>query len=305
MKRLALAGVIALAACAGGEPVRDDAAPARAAITGGWPGSRSDAIARPLPGANRLLLRQPVGVAAAGNEVVIVDAGLRQLLRYDLTLDTLTPLASFATLHAEPVGLAIGPERSIYVADPGRRRVLRYARDGRLLQTFFDDVHLVRPSAVVVDNAGNVIVADRSLRQLVYFNPLGATLRVVDAGAGFSAVGALAGDAARAYLLDPQGRRVLLLQDARVAQTIDLASIRLPGALAVDRDGTLFVAERADNTVRALREGREVARYARANGAPFADISALAVDEGRLYVADRVAGRVHVLALPPLQPKGG
>lgn len=298
VKRLVSAVLLALAACASEERVRNDPALALAAITGGWPASRTDAIARPLPGADRLRLRQPVGVAAAGHEVVIVDAGLRQLLRYDLTVDTLTPLASFATLLAEPVGLAIGPDRSIYVADPGVRRVLRYARDGRLLQTFFDDVHLARPSAVAVDDAGNVVVADRSLRQLVYFNALGATLRVVDAGAGFGTVGALAGDAARAYLLDPQARRVLLLQDARVAQTIDLASLQRPGALAVDRDGTLFVAERADNTVRALRDGREVARYARANGMQFADISALAADGGRLYVADRVAARVHVLALP-------
>ena len=79
-------------------------------------------------------LRGPVAVAAMGPDVYVADAGLGLLLRVDQVANRLTP---FGPRGVQPgTRLAADVDGSLYVLDPASRRLQRFARDGRLLQSF-------------------------------------------------------------------------------------------------------------------------------------------------------------------------
>ena len=82
-------------------------------------------------------LRGPVAVAAMGPDVYVADAGLGLLLRVDQVANRLTP---FGPRGVQPgTRLAADVDGSLYVLDPASRRIQRFARDGRLLQSFPTD----------------------------------------------------------------------------------------------------------------------------------------------------------------------
>ena len=73
-------------------------------VNGGWRGSDATAAALPAPPVPlaRLQLQQPMGVAAFNERVVLYDAGLRQLLRWDRTQDRLIPMSTPPAAWARP-----------------------------------------------------------------------------------------------------------------------------------------------------------------------------------------------------------
>src|SRR6185369_16650467 len=119
-------------------------------------------------------LRGPVAVAAMGPDVYIADTGLGMLLRADQVANRLTP---FGPRGVQPVTrLAAAVDGSLYVLEPAGRRLQRFARDGRLLQTFPVDPTIASLRDLALDpTRGRILGADALNRQLVAFRPLGTS----------------------------------------------------------------------------------------------------------------------------------
>ena len=74
----------------------------------------------------------------------------------------------------------------------------------------------------------------------------------------------------------------------------------MPRAIAVDRDGRIFVADDADpGAIQVFAGGQRVARYTGSGSATLRKVEALAVDGNQLYVADGVNARIYVLLVSP------
>ena len=247
----------------------------------------------------------PTALALRGNEMLVLDSASARLWRVDIGLQTLSPVAGAPTAPGTP--LALGIDLSAWVLDAPARQVLRFGRDGRLMQTFRGSAAAPAPSTfALADSGAALLVADGTLGQWAEWRPVGAFATAVAAradGARIGNVDALAATRDAVYVLDRAGGVVhKVRRDGQVLATFGRGELKQPSAIAVDRFDRLFVVDAFDRTLKVLREGEPTAAFT-AQQLGVLQIGAIAIDERTLAVADPLAGQV---ALLPLQlPREG
>lgn len=259
------------------------------------PGAAFGLPARPGTGAFVKLLA-PTALALRGNDLLIVDAGAGRLWRADLALNTLSPIAGAPVTPGTQV--ALGPDLSAWVLDGVARQVLRFARDGRLLQTW-----RAAPAAAstagfaLADGGATLLVVDDSLRQWIEFRGAGglALPRAMPQDVRGADALAVAGDTV--FVLD-KARAVVhaLRRDGTPLATLGEGALKQPQALAADRFARVFVLDAAERAIKLLVPGREAQVFG-AEAMRVQQIGGLAVDERFLAVSDRVTGAVLIQQL--------
>ncbi|OAA29058.1 serine/threonine protein kinase [Frankia sp. EI5c] len=203
--------------------------------------------------------------------------------------------AARAELNA-PFGMVADWAGNLYVADAGNNRVRRIAADGSIVtiagtgtEGFSGDggpateAQLGRPSAVALDHAGNILIADTFNQRIRRIAPDGTITTV--AGTGEHAFGGDGGPATEAALW-------------------------YPGGVAVDRNGTIFIADTANNRIRRVGVDGIIntlvggdGEGAFGDGGPASEALlafpiSVAVDGfGRLYIADSNNNRIRRVGL--------
>lgn len=245
----------------------------------------------------------PTAVAARGNYIYVVDGGRRQIFRYDLAMQTMTPFADYVASGVS--GIAVARDLSLFVADADARQVLHFAFDGRLLQKLSNDMELTRPVAVLPDErSANVLVADNLRSHVVVFNSLGRVISALRPVAARS-IEAMAQGPDGLYLVDRVNRQIVVIGlDGAERYVLGKGTLKMPGAIAVDQFNRVFVSDTFDNTIRVYQREQLLATIggAGANLASFNRITSLSVDQNMLYVVDSLNARIRTfrVALPGL-----
>jgi uncharacterized protein (TIGR03437 family) len=191
-------------------------------------------------------------------------------------------LGAFASVHA-PQGVAIDVHGNVLVADTGNQRIRSITPDGKIhtvagngQQGFSGDgaaaanAGLNLPAAVATDAAGNIYVADTGNNRLRAISPLGNISTIAGNGSG-SVLNAPQGVAVDAsgdlFIADtghnqideiPSGGQLTTIAGTGVCcysgdgASPAAAALNLPQGLAVDASGDLFIADSANNAVRAI-----------------------------------------------------
>ncbi len=230
---------------------------------------------------------QPTGIAVAPDgDIYVTDS--HRLRRVSPNGDVVTVAGATpgfadgvgtAALFNDPRGLAIDSLGYIYVADFGNNRVRRVTPGGvveTLAGNNFQSI-LSRPTAVAVDQVGNVYVTDSGNHRIRRFSTDGVIVT-------------LAGDVVPGF---SDGTGVA-------------AQFNVPQALAMDANGTLYIADTGNNRIRLILPNGEVQTLAGQSRAGFADglgtaaqlnhPRGIAVDAlGNLYVADEANNRIRRL----------
>lgn len=188
-----------------------------------------------------------------------------------------------------PSGVAVAPDGSVYIADTLNHRVRRVSPDGQIVTVAGTGVagaegdgrlgtraQLNEPSALAVGPDGVLYVADSGNHRVRLVSPAG----YIGTAAGVGIPG-FAGDSGPATL----------------------AELNQPGGVAVHTDGTLFIADSANDRVRkstgAIRTvagGGTGGDGGLATRAQLASPRALAVGpDGALYIAETYGNRVRVV----------
>ncbi len=313
--------------------------------------------------ADRASLHGPTGVVVAADSVFIADHKNHRVRRVDRRSGVIETVAGNGTPGFDsdggpavsaalwnPADVAVDPEGNLLIADRNNHRVRRVSATSGAIETLagngeagFDGdggpavrARLFAPRALLVDDRGNVFVADRGNHRVRRIDAEGGVIRTV-AGNGRPGFGGDGGPADRASLHSPSGlafdaagnlliadrdnhriRRVDA-SDGRISTfagtgkpglagdggSAIAASLQAPSALAVQGDGSLYIADLANHCVRRvdldtnqietvtglgdLGFGRDRLLYP----------SGLDVDSaGRLYIADSANQRVRVTETP-------
>lgn len=258
----------------------------------------------PLPVApGYLTFISPVAVVARNNIVYIVDAGHRQVLRYDPARLSISRFVG--TIGGTASAIAVGPDLSLYIAEAGTGQVLHYAWDGRPLPAFRSETVMRQPVGVVADDAtSHVFIADSLYNHVVVFSGLGRAITVFRPDEAQS-VEAMARGPDGLYLVDSLGQQVVVMAyDGRDLYAFGNGALKMPHAIAVDRFNRVYVSDDFDNTIKVF-EGRElVATLGRNSGgaatASFNRITFLSIDQNTLYVADSLNGRIQSFQIAPV-----
>jgi hypothetical protein len=259
------------------------------------PGSPLGMPARPGTGAF-VKLMAPTALALRGNDLLIVDSAAGRVWRADLGLNTLTPIAGAPATPATAV--AIGPDLSAWVLDGVTRQVLRFSREGRLMQTWRGGTVSPSPAAMVLADGGTtLLVADDSLRQWFEVRPAGAFATPMPQDAAVRGVDGIAVGGDSVFVLDRLGGLVhVLRRDGRRIGQLGEGELKQPVAIAADRFSRVFVLDAQDRAVKLLAAGRP-AQVLDAAALRVQQIGGFALDERLLAVSDRLTGQVviHVL----------
>lgn len=247
----------------------------------------------------------PRALALRGSDLLVADAGTGRLWRADTVSSNLTGVAG------APVGpgtaLALGPDGSAWVLDPGSGQVLRFGRDGRLLQTHRAGVTLPAPVALALaDGGATLLLADGLGAQWVEQRGPAGVLRPVlprmpGAAAGEARIGGVDGLAVTpdaVWVLDRAAGLVhLVTRDGQVRRSLGRGELKRPLAVAVDRVGRAYVLDAHDDAVCQFGTDGVLRRWPpRELG--VTRCAAIAVDGLMLALADDLGGRVvlHRLA---------
>jgi hypothetical protein len=275
-----------------------------------WRSLQGGFLAPTLPGpgqaprlASGMFMRwmKPGPLALLGNELLVADLAGARLWRADTAGNAVTGIAG------APVGpgmaLALGPDLSAWVLDPVSRQVLRFARDGRLLQTHRIGTALPSPVALALaDGGATLLLADGLGAQWSEQRGPGGLVQLIApaqaSGQRISGVDALAVAGAQFWVLDRlQGVVHRVSRQGKVLQTLGHGELLQPVALAVDRLGRVLVHDAQDGSVKRLRAGLPALRWTAAD-LGLQQIGGLAIDGMMLAVSDPLAGQVvlHSLA---------
>jgi hypothetical protein len=260
----------------------------------------------PRPGTGMFVkLVAPTAIALRGPDLLVADAGSGRVWRIDPAFNHASGIAGAPVTPL--TALMLGPDLSAWVLDASARQVLRFARDGRLLQTYRIDTALPSPVALALaDGGATLLVADGMSAQWgEQRSPAGLGIRVAprvaDGGAGtrISGVDAIATLGDDLVVLDRLGAVVhRVARDGRVLATLGRGELAQPSALAVDREGRIYVVDAGQRTLVVLHEGMPARRFDAAS-LGLQRIGGVAVDERVLALSDSQLGQVHLFLLAP------
>ncbi len=304
---IALAVLAALAACVATAPtprapIEPPSGPVALSpyrtLLGGFlapPGSPLGMPARPGTGAF-VKLMAPTALALRGNDLLIVDSAAGRVWRADLGLNTLTPIPGAPATPATAV--AIGPDLSAWVLDGLTRQVLRFSRDGRLMQTWRGGSVSPSPVAMVLADGGTtLLVADDSLRQWIEVRPAGAFATPMPQDLTLRGVDGIAVGGDSVFVLDRLAGVVhVARRDGQLVGRLGQGELKQPVAIAADRFARVFVLDAQDRALKLLAADRP-AQLFDAAALRVQQIGGFALDERLLAVSDRLTGQVviHVL----------
>ena len=274
-----------------------------------WAPLRGAFVAAPKPGSatagkpgfsGYLSWQSPTLVAVRNNYIYVADSGRRRIFRYDQARLAITPFTEHSA--ATVSGMAVAMDLSLYVADINARQVVHYSFDGQLLQKFSNELELVRPVAVLLEEfSGTLWVADSLYTHVVVFNSLGRVLSVLRSNEARSIEGMAQGPDGL-YLLDRLGRQIAVLgRDGRDLYTLGQGILKMPEAVAVDRFNRVFVSDSFDNTLKVFEQGQLVASVGGSGVLPisFNRVTGLWIDQNMLYVVDSLNARIQTFHIAP------
>jgi DNA-binding beta-propeller fold protein YncE len=211
-----------------------------------------------------------------------------------------------------PVGVAVGPDDTIYVSDSTRRRIFVYAPAGTLRATLGvvnGEAIFARPTGIGVGPDGTLYVVDTLAGCVRVLSPRGTVLRTIgrrgaDEGEfNFPTDIAVRPDG-RFYVVDALNARLQEFDaDGLFVRAIGRrgnggGDLDKPKGVAVDSEGHIYIAEGLHDVVQIFDAWGRLLLVFGASGAragEFSLPSGMHIDgSNRIYVADALNGRIQV-----------
>jgi DNA-binding beta-propeller fold protein YncE len=212
-----------------------------------------------------------------------------------------------------PVGIAVGPDRRVYVVDFGNKRISVFSNAGNFLFSFdaIKGGKLSNPVHVAIKGS-EIWVTDRRLRSISVFNLEGKFLRTFEPknekitwtplALGFDQNGALrvtdVGNTKehRVLFFSADGSRTATF--GKTAQVTNLAeqpgNFLFPNGVAVDTKGNVYISDGDNRRIQVFSPTGVFKSMIDASGVP----RGIAIDQKqRLYVVDALANDVEIYGL--------
>lgn len=252
-----------------------------------------------------VMLQRPAAISVDGNDLYLVDAGLRRIFRYERLQQTLMPFA--VNLPVEAGMCIVSANHSVYITLPSYGKVMHFTRDGFEFPALVSPGNLVHPISIAVDErSGNVLVVDGLYNHIVVFNNEGMLLSVIRPPQ-VQSISAIATANGSIYAVDKLARQIVVLDwDGVVRNSFATDTISESVSIAVTHGNLLFIGDDFNNSVTAYSlhgvKGavltRESSRVSAVSD-DFGSVNGLTIEGEMLFVADGLNARIQALIINP------
>ena len=293
----------------------------------------NDIFKRILTGGDPYHLTKPVAIGVRGDTLIISDAGdlwsdrgttisdpvtaigkatIREnesgfgaLYKYNLKTGHFNSIRGAGdVIEGDVSDIHIAQDMSFYVTDVDGRRVLHFSADGDLIQEYKDAPNIFRPIAVTLDDARQeLIVADEVYSHLVAFD---LKSREPKYGMGSRGEGPGQFRIITDMIALPDGfvielRVQVFSRSGEFIADFGRNDLMFPTALAADNFGRIFVADKADNTIKVYKAGKliDVVGRSGGNAGEFRYVSDMKVLDNKLFVVDSLNSRIQIFEFVP------
>lgn len=212
----------------------------------------------------------------------------------------------------EPYGMAVDSKGHLYVADVKVGAIFIFNPETREVELIKNGTHahFGRITGLAIDDSDHLFVSDNQLHHVLVFNPkheVEASLEeglvrpgglAIDLENRFLYVSDVELDQVLVYDIDSHR---LLRKMGKTGQKHSLTTagdFAMPGGLAVDQEGNLYVADTMNNRIEVFdADGNFISAYGKNGDGPgdFARPKGVAIDsDGHIWVADGALNRVQV-----------
>jgi len=257
----------------------------------------------------KITLKRPQsGTVDAQGRVYVTDVSNHAVFVFDQAAGKLLVWSQAAgqKKFVTPIGIAIGADGQILVADAELGRVFRLDRDGKPLGDFGHEL-LKRPTGLARDPVrGRIYVSDTHAHDVKVFDDEGVLLEVVghrgegDDELNFPTHLSFAGD--KLYVADSMNARVQIFDpDGKALRTFGqrglyVGNLTRPKGVTVDGAGNIYVVESFYDNLLVFNSqgdfllpiggtGKEVGQF-------YLPAGVWSDPQGRIYVADMFNGRI-------------
>jgi len=256
---------------------------------------------------------QVVDVAVdSQNNLYVLDSGDLKIKKFDSNGNLIMSWGSIGSSDQKlqnPSGIFVDA-RNVHVADKGNGRIVTYDTDGNFLGFWgtsdIDSQSLRNPDDIVLDSFGTFFIADTGWNKILKFDEFGKFVGEIKslqtAAAKFSGSNSIISDDNMIFILVTKDNRILqFVNEGNFVKSFgttgeDDGKFLNPNSLAIDKHGSLFVADSGNHRIQVLdQNGKFLTKWGSfgTGYAQFLEISGLDVDSlGNVYTADSQANRI-------------
>lgn len=272
----------------------------RKALLGASPQSPYDRLRKPFA----------VGFDSQGR-ILVTDTVSAALIRFDREEERMDVFGTRGMTQLKtPLGLAMGPDDTAYVADPGLRQVVAFSPEGKLVGVYGRMGELTNPTDSALSPDGSKLyVSDSKTHQIVVFDTATAeqvaTIGRRGEGPGeFNFPTSLAfGPEGNLFVVDQINSRVQVLDaegeyvDEFGALGVGFGNFVRPKDIAIDEVGFIYVTDNAFNNVQIFDFDFTLLTYVGQGGqgpGRFHGASGIAVRGEEFAVVDQLGHRLQI-----------
>ena len=224
--------------------------------------------------ANESLFKLPWGIAPYGEGIAVSDTdnGVIRTISDD-KVDTIKNSDGDPGIYEYPTGIAVDENGNLFVSDTHANAVLTLLPNGEAV-TFIDELNC--PMGLCY-KSGYLYIAETGNNRVIRVAVADATVKKSSSDIELVAGSGSEGDT-----------------DGETA----LSSFSSPKGVTVGDDGTVYVADTVNGTVRMVKEGLVATIDVKDERIPEAELVSpigICIQGGRLYVADSFGGKIYVV----------
>ncbi len=275
-------------------------------ISGGYEASVSD-VPMWLTGERFLSFMEPVAITLYNDELYILDAGHQTLFRYEpegTKLFTLLDLTNYT--RGTPSGLTFNDKGYYFISESHQSRILKFNKENLLVDVYEDKSNLANPGKLYFDRKNEKLyVNDEVYSRILIISKSGEFLYTIgrrgQQQAEFVGITDFVAVDDNLLVTDSIGRLPLQVvsNEGGFVNAYGLGDISIPAAIAVSENGTVYVADHDDDSIKIFVDEELRWKVGSSGTRPgkFRLVTQLLIDQDKLYVLDSMNRRVQVFKI--------